>query len=109
VASQKGNSERGIDADADVFTDAIIVRSHQSGRRASEREQANPHAAYLFVEEGKGYLGKRLTLRSVKEETDVEKIQSIHRRQRPCECEEGSTQFLVYFHVDGVRPLIGTD
>jgi hypothetical protein len=71
--------------------------------------QANPHAAYLFMEEGKGYIGKRLMLRSVKEETDVEKIQSIRRRQRPCECEEGSTQFLVYFHVDGVRPLIGTD
>lgn len=71
--------------------------------------QSNPHAAYLFMEEGKGYAGKRLTLRKVKEETDTEKIQSIRRRQRPCECEEESTQFLVYFHVDGVRPLIGTD
>lgn len=71
--------------------------------------QANPHAAYLFMEEAKGYTGKRLTLRKVKEEADPEKIQTIRRRQRPCECEESSTQFLVYFHVSGIRPLIGTD
>jgi hypothetical protein len=70
--------------------------------------QANPHAAYLFMEEGKGYIGKRLTLRMVKEETDSEKIQSVRRRQLPCECEEGTVRFLVYFHVDDVRPLIGT-
>jgi hypothetical protein len=71
--------------------------------------QTNPHASYLFMEEGKDYLGKRLTLRRIKEETDPEKIQSVWRRQLPCECEEGSAHFLVYFHVDGVRPLIGTD
>ena len=71
--------------------------------------QTNPHASYLFMEEGKDYLGKRLTLRRIKEETDPEKIRSVRRRQLPCECEEGTTRFLVYFRVDGVRPLIGTD
>ena len=30
--------------------------------------QANPHAAYLFKEEGDGYVGKRLTLTKIREE-----------------------------------------
>ena len=70
--------------------------------------QANPHASYLFMEEGKDYLGKRLTLRRIKEENDPEMIQSVRRRQLPYQCEEGRTRFLVYFRVDDVRPLIGT-
>jgi hypothetical protein len=71
--------------------------------------QANPHASYLFIEEGEGYIGKRLSLMNVKEETDPEKIQALRRRNLPCECEDGKAQFLVHFRVDGVRPLIGTD
>ncbi len=71
--------------------------------------RANPHAAYLFMEKGKDYVGKRLTLTRIHEETDPHKIQSLRRRKLPDECEDGKTRFLVYFHVDGVRPLIGTD
>lgn len=71
--------------------------------------EANPHAAYSFIEESEGYSGKRLSLTKVREESDPEKIQAIRRRNLPCECEEGKTRFLVYFHVDSVRPLIGTE
>jgi hypothetical protein len=109
------------DADGKVNV-AIYARPHfldanddetivfiMADRLSHANVQANTHAAYLFVEEGKGYIGKRLTLRRVKEEADPEKIQSVRRRQLPCECEESTTRFLVYFHVDGVRPLVGTD
>jgi hypothetical protein len=109
------------DADGKVNV-AIYARPHfldanddetiafiMADRLSHANVQANPHAAYLFLEEARGYAGKRLTLRRGKEEADPEKIQLVRRRQRPCECEEGSTQFLVYFHVDGVRPLVGTD
>ena len=71
--------------------------------------QANPHAAYLFVEEGDGYVGKRLTLTKTSEEHDQEKIKPLRRRNLPNECYEGKTQHLVHFRVDGVRPLIGTE
>jgi hypothetical protein len=71
--------------------------------------QINPRASYLFIEEGEGYVGKRLSLTKVGEETDQEKIQAIRRRNLPCECEEGKTRFLVHFRIDGIRPLIGTD
>ncbi len=70
--------------------------------------QANAHAAYLFIEEGDQYVGKRLTLTKTKEDHDQEHIKSLRRRNLPDECYEGKTQHLVYFRVDGVRPLIGT-
>ena len=71
--------------------------------------QANPHASYLFIEEGDGYVGKRLSLTKIKEETDPDKIQAIRRRNLPYECEEGKTRFLVHFRIDGMRPLIGNE
>lgn len=71
--------------------------------------QANPNAAYLFIEEGEGYVGKRLSLAKIREEDDVEKIKSIRRRNLPDECDEGKKRYLVHFRIDGVRPLIGTE
>ena len=109
------------DADGKVNT-AIYSRPHfldlnddntlafiMADRLCHANVQANLHASYLFIEEGEGYVGKRLSLTKIKEETDPEKIQTIRRRNLPCECEEGKTRFLVYFHVNGVRPLIGMD
>ncbi len=88
---------------ADDETLAFIM----ADRLSHANVQANPHAAYLFVEAGPGYAGKRLSLTRVREETDPEKIQSLRRRCTPDACEDGTTRFLVYFHVDGIRPLIG--
>ena len=79
-----------------------------SDRVSHDNVKANPHAAYLFVEEGGEYVGKRLTLTMVREETDVEKIQAIRRRAVPPISEEGM-KHLVHFRIDAVRPLIGAD
>ena len=79
-------------------------------RLSHDNLQSNPHAGYLFIEEGKGYVGKRLFLTKTREETDSEQIETIRRRNLPPECNEGDTKkkFLVHFRVDGIRPLIGT-
>ena len=71
--------------------------------------ESNPHAAYLFVEEGKVYVGKRLYLTKTGEETDREKIRAIRRRHLPPECEgdDSETRYLVHFRVDAIRPLVG--
>jgi len=69
--------------------------------------QANPHASYLFMAEGEGYVGKRLSLTKMNEESDPKKIQGLRRQSLPGECEDGNTRFLVHFRIDGVRPLIG--
>ncbi len=44
----------------------------------------------------------------VREETDIEEIQSIRRRRVPPVSEEGA-KYLVYFRIDAVRPLIGAE
>lgn len=78
-------------------------------RLSHDNVESNPHAAYLFIEQTEGYVGKRLFLTNTSEETDQEKIQSLRRRKLPPECDDNSkTRFLVHFRVDGVRPLIGT-
>jgi ABC-type nitrate/sulfonate/bicarbonate transport system substrate-binding protein len=71
--------------------------------------KANPRAAYLYIENGQGYAGKRLSLARVGEESDQETIQAIRRRNVPSECRVENARFLVHFRVDAVRPLVGTD
>lgn len=66
--------------------------------------QSNPRAAYLFKEDGKAYKGKRLYLTKVREETDENMISAIrrHKDRKP-----KSKEYLVYFQIDKVLPLIG--
>jgi len=66
---------------------------------------SNPNAAYLFMEDGKGYQGLRLHLKKVREEQDPEKIESFRRRQYLSDKDEA--RFLVYFTVEKELPLIG--
>ncbi len=71
--------------------------------------QSNPHAAYLFKEEGPKYIGKRLYLTKIREEKDSPMIEQIRRKKYP-EIEgkyEGMSKFLVFFRVEKVLPLIG--
>ena len=62
-----------------------------SDRLSHENIKANPHAAYLFAEEVEDYVGKRLTLTMIREETDIEKIQAIRRRRIPPVSEQGGS------------------
>jgi hypothetical protein len=67
----------------------------------------NPSASYLFIEEGEVYVGKRLSLLVIGEETDPEKIKALSRRTSPA-ISEAESKFLVHFRIEGVRPLIGS-
>jgi hypothetical protein len=89
--------------------DETTIAFIMGDRLSHDNVQASPNAAYLFIEEGEGYQGKRLSLTKTGEETDPEKIQAIRRRKLPEECEEEKTRYLVYFRIAAVRPLIGTD
>jgi hypothetical protein len=82
-------------------TIAFIMRE----RLTHHNLQSNPYAAYLFVEEGPGYKGKRLHLRKIREEENSELIQSLSRREY--KNEKPGSRFLVAFKVDKVLPLIG--
>ena len=68
--------------------------------------QSNPKAAYLFMEEEeKKYKGKRLYLTKIREEKDSPMLDSIRRKEYP---ELKGKEYLVYFRVDKVLPLIGS-
>ena len=79
-----------------------------ANRLTHDNVQHNPSASYLFIEEGEGYLGKRLSLVVLGEESTPEKIKAI-RRCTALGLSEEDSKYLVHFRIEGVRPLIGTD
>jgi len=89
----------------DDGTFALIMRD----RLSHHNLQSNPKAAYLFVEEGPGYKGKRFFMTKVGEEEDQEKIHSFRRRShKDSETDSSEAKFLVYFRIDKEFPLIGS-
>ena len=48
-----------------------------ANRLTHDNVQHNPSAAYLFIEQGEGYAGKRLSLVVLEEETTPEKIKEL--------------------------------
>lgn len=69
--------------------------------------QSNPKAAYMFVEEGPGYNGKRLQLTMTGEEKDEERIKQIKQQHSKAKDDDGKARHLIYFGVDKIRPLVG--
>jgi len=82
-------------------TVALIMRD----RLSHHNLQSNPHATYLFKEEGPGYRGKRLYLSKVREEHNTELLESLRRRKSAPG--NGEDRFLVFFKVDKELPLVG--
>ena len=82
-------------------TIAFIMRD----RLTHHNLQSNSHAAYLFMESGGGFAGKRLFLTKTREEQDSELLHSIRRKEYSGD--EKEPKFLVFFQIDKVLPLIG--
>ena len=80
---------------------ALVMRD----RLSHANLQSNPHAMYLFKEDGPGYNGKRLFLTKVKEEKNTELLESLRRRKTAYD--DSADRFLVYFQLDKEVPLVG--
>ncbi len=89
----------------DESTVAFIMAEKLTHRNLT----ANPHAVYLFRESRPGYFGMRLYLTKLKEEQDSPLIKELRRKKHGMEDEATHTRFLVYFHIDKIRPLTGSD
>ena len=90
------------------FLDKLRICSFiMSNRLSHDNMKYNPSASYLFIEEGEGYIGKRLSLTIIGEDTDLEEVKEARRHISPMINEEES-KYLVHFRVEGVRPLIET-
>ena len=107
TADAEGNVDCAVYARPHIMEDgslAFIMRDRLSHKNL----QSNPKAAYMFIEEGPGYKGKRLFLTKIKEEENSEQIESLQRRSYPEEHQlNAEARFLVYFRVDKELPLVG--
>ena len=111
TADAEGNVDSAIYARPHVVdedTVAFIMGDHLSHSNI----ESNPHAAYLFLEQGQGetaegYNGLRLYLTKTGEETDPKKIEAMRRKERREENYGGKKRFLVRFKVDQARRLVG--
>jgi hypothetical protein len=104
TADESGRVNIGIYAVPHVMDEETIAFI-MADRLTHQNLQSNPHAAYLFMEEEeKKYKGKRLYLTKIREEKDSPTLDSIRRKKYP---ELKGEEYLVYFRVDKVLPLIG--
>lgn len=106
TADSQGHVDAAVYARPHVMEDGTIA-SIMGDRLTHENLKTNPHAVYLFLEEGGGYRGKRLFLTKIREEQDSELISEICRRCYPNKLEEREPRFLVVFSVDKELPLVG--
>jgi hypothetical protein len=84
-------------------TIAFIMRD----RLTHHNLRSNPHAAYLFKENGSGYEGKRLFLTKISEEIDSPRLYDLRRKSYPADKDRREVKYLVFFKVDKALPLIG--
>lgn len=107
TANARGQINMAMFARPHVMDDGLLAFIMPQ-RLTHANLQENPHAAYLFWEEGPGYIGKRLYLTKVREEQDTPLLQSLRRRVYPPDKEKAAgPKFLVFFRLEKELPLIG--
>jgi len=106
TADRDGRVNAAIYSRPHIMEDGLLAFIMRD-RTSHTNTQANPHATFLFKEDGSGYKGKRLYLTKVREEENAELIKRLSRRNYPSDENSKEAKFLVYFKVDKERPLIG--
>ncbi len=105
TSDSSGNVDSAVYAKPHFMEDgslAFIMRD----RLTHANLTSNPKAAYLFIEDGKGYKGKRFFLKKIREEENSPLIKEIQRR---CvDLEPGENRFLVFFEITKELPLAGS-
>lgn len=90
------------------FMDDGSIAFIMADRLTHHNLESNPHAAYLFIEAGGGYRGKRLILTKTGESSDTALIDETRKRSGYTDREYGDQlKYLVFFRVDRVLPLVG--
>jgi hypothetical protein len=87
------------------FTDETTAVFIMAERLTHQNLQSNPWAAYLFMEAGGGYTGKRLYLKKIKEEQNEKVVGDICRKCDYSYYDIG-TSYVAYFKVGKVLHLV---
>ncbi len=106
-------SDSGGNVDLAIYSRPYVIDKTKIAFSMLERATysnilSNPKAAYMFIEDGKGYKGKRLYLKMVGEETDKKVIEDIKaQRIKRHESKTDEVRHFVYFETENIRPLSG--
>ena len=88
--------------------DSETVAFIMNDRRSHANIIQNPITVYLFTahrtETDSSLRGVRLSLTMINEEQDTERLYKLKRRTVN---NSDETRYLVFFHVDTIRPLVG--
>ncbi len=108
TADHEGRVNAALYARPHVMEDGTLAFI-MADRLSRKNIDQNPHAAYLFQQDGPRREGVRLTLTKVGESSDPGLIEQLRRRNRPShdDADIVATLRVVYFSVDGQRPLVG--
>lgn len=106
TADEHGKVDAAVYSRPHVMEDGTIAFIMRD-RLTHHNLRSNPHAAYLFKEDGPGYSGKRLFLTKVSEEKDSQRLYELRRRSYPEDKDRREVKYLVFFRVDKALPLIG--
>lgn len=105
TADSFGNVDSAIYARPHVMDDGTLVFIMRD-RLTHHNLTSNPSAVYLFIEEGKGYKGKRLYLTKLREEENSPLIKELQRRGY--DIDPGENRYLVFFKLSKELPLVGS-
>lgn len=105
TADNKGRVNSAVYARPHVMQDGVLAFVMRD-RLSHHNLQSNPHAAFLFREDGKGHTGLRLHLTKVREESGTPMLRELCRR---CKIDDkpDAVRYLVYFQIDKSLPLLG--
>ena len=107
TADSDGNVDSAIYARPHIMDDGKFVLLMRD-RLSYHNLQSNPKAAYLFIEDGHGYRGRRFFLKKVKEENDPGLIKSLRRRVYHEDDPEKEPTYAVFFEITRELPLLGS-
>ena len=80
-----------------------------SNRLSHDNVEHNPSAAFLFLEAGDGFTGKRLSLVLINEELDAERIKAIRQAATICPSARRTASISSISTSTALRPLIGNE
>ncbi len=106
TSDAEGNVDLALYARPYIIDEHTIAFSMLE-RHSFSNVQANPKAAYMFVEDGEIYKGTRLYLIKIGEETDAKRINEIKEQHKNRYSTESAGKHLVYFKITETRPLVG--
>jgi len=108
TANSEGKVDLAVYTSPEVIDDNTIA-FNMLERLSYKNLQTNPHAAYMFVEEGSKWNGRRFYLTKISEQSGLERVRELRSRNMPLPDAAQMNKKFVCFKVENIRPIVGDD